>query len=425
MGGDYQRTGIKEKMTYEFVLVEQIKLIYQILNMIPSMQKAQMLKDSVGTLRIGLEPYLDSDYLRDEETIEKANIITIDEKSIKNRIKRQKIIGNAWIQQTIGTEVSRFKLLLRFLDDKNLLLKTTLNAIIGDPEDVAGKALTDLLKKKVTGKKEDDIIMLVSGHRGTGKSIACLALGEALDENFNIKKVAWNTKQLLNLVNDDSIGAGEVIILEEAGINISSKRWQQTDNQAVSNSITISRPRRRILILNIPYIDLVDSSIRKMVKAKLTMINVDVKKHMSLGKLYFVNYNEQEKEFYRRLIAVTVNKRGKKAYFNNIFFKKPSKKIMRQYKKARLEYTKKINRESADSITDMEVTDTERKRKMTTPQIISEVWRRRGYYSKKWHGNKVLNKQLVEADFGISSRISGKVKAAIEKKWQLAKKAKK
>lgn len=422
---NYQKTGIKEKMTYEFVLNEQIRHIYEVLNIMPSMQKAQYLKESVGTLRTGLAPYLDAEYFEEEETIEKDFEVDVDLEVIRGKERKKKILTNAWIHQTINTERARFQLLLKFLDDKNLLLKTTISATFGDEEDVAGKELASLLKKKVMGTKEDDLIILVSGHRGKGKSLACLTIGESLDDKFSIKKVAWNTSELMNLVNDDSIGAGEVIILEEAGINISSKNWMRTDNQVVSNSITISRPRRRILILNIPYIDMVDSSIRKMIKAKLNMLEVDMKSQKSRGKLYFVNYNEQEKEFYRRLIAIRINKRGKKAYFNNIFFKKPSKKILRQYKKARLEYMKKINEESADSITTMKVTEKERKRKLTTPQIISAVWKRRGYYSRIWHGKKLVNKQLVEADFGISSRISGKVKAAIEKRWQIEKKKKK
>jgi len=115
--------------------------------------------------------------------------------------------------------------------------------------EINGVFIDDLLAhqipnfKKQVMRQDRDKILLFDGREGTGKSVLAMSVAKALDNNFNIDKIAWNHEQFINLIKDPSRKKGDFILLDEAFSSVGARNSLSSINKAM---ITIATEMRQL-----------------------------------------------------------------------------------------------------------------------------------------------------------------------------------
>lgn len=117
-----------------------------------------------------------------------------------------------------------------------------------------------------THNYKKNYIQVITGAAGEGKSYTALKMAEELDPNFNIDKVCFTASQFLNAV-DTIKRNGEVLIMDEIGVALSSRKWQSLSNVLTNEIIQTFRYKRIISFFVVPDFSFVDSQARKLVQA--------------------------------------------------------------------------------------------------------------------------------------------------------------
>lgn len=175
--------------------------------------------------------------------------------------------------------------------------------------------LLDYIEWRIS--KNKNVILMINGSTGSGKSYAGLYLAEKLakklNSNFSVKNnVDFTFAGLLrkmDLPNNDK--AGTIFLFEEAG-SISSgssfREWQSQANIMFNSFLQTARHLRQILIMTTPQFTYLDAASRRLIHLQLDMrkINYATKESVSVpsvlqvnnrtGQIYFKRLRYMEKE---------------------------------------------------------------------------------------------------------------------------------
>lgn len=181
---------------------------------------------------------------------------------------------------------------------------------------------------------------MVTGPTGSGKSWATLSLAEELNEDFNITRVVFSFKQLMEIVNDPQYKnkKGICIVFDEAGIDVNSKNFMSKINKSFNYLIQTFRHRNFILLFTAPYPDFVDSATRKMFHCHMETIKINKELKTTYLKPKLIQYNGNMKKYYYKYLIM----RGKK--IKMIEIPKPSDELIKQYEEKKTIFTKDLNK---------------------------------------------------------------------------------
>ena len=144
--------------------------------------------------------------------------------------------------------------------------------MIGKPKE---KFWVSYIKSRIKNNK--NFLGFISGPTGSGKSWASLSIGEQLDPKFCIDRVVFSARDLMTLINSGTLKRGSVIIFEESGVEFNNKSWASRTNKVINYLLQTFRHKGFILIMNSPYMDFLDSGMRKLFHAELGTISINKK----------------------------------------------------------------------------------------------------------------------------------------------------
>ncbi len=195
------------------------------------------------------------------------------------------------------------------------------------------------IKRRVAQNK--NFLGFISGPTGSSKSWSSLSIGEQLDKSFNIEHVVFSAIELMDLINSGKLKKGSVIIFEEVGVEINSKNWYTTINKMMNYLLQTFRHKNFVLIMNSPYMDYLDSSMKKLFHAEIETVSIDFTTNEARLKPRLIQYNSKYKKFYyKKLRAIT--KEGVQTI--GIWrVRKPSRQLIRDYEDKKDLYTSGLN----------------------------------------------------------------------------------
>jgi len=126
-----------------------------------------------------------------------------------------------------------------------------------------GHPLHDLYERRVSNG-QDLVIIIDDFHsrRGTGKTIASLQLGEAMDQNGGITKdnATLDPGRLRNMYS--SLPKKSALILDEGELKASNREAMTVMNRALREIMSIGRVAEKYVIINTPDKGFIDKDIR-------------------------------------------------------------------------------------------------------------------------------------------------------------------
>jgi len=179
-------------------------------------------------------------------------------------------------------------------------------------------SLAWIIASRVTDRYRDqDALVLVTGPKGSGKSIFSLTLAENIakaiaeikggkpEDYFTIANVRsvdpHGTMEVLssNILQKEN----SIVILDDASISWNARDFARTENKAMNSILTISRVYRCVLILNTPGGFMIDKIPRTLVDYSIKIISLNTYNKQTLSKVFTSELNDQTGKEYRRFLT--------------------------------------------------------------------------------------------------------------------------
>lgn len=289
------------------------------------------------------------------------------------------------------------------------------------------EAFVRTLKNRLNHGK--NLVILIVGKVGTGKSYAALRLGERIDPNFSVEHVKFTVDDFLKLLNKrtesgaDYLKPGSCIVFDEAGIAAGARNFQSVFNKAMSYVFQIFRHRRLAIILTVPHEKMVDLHLRASTDYRIEMLSVDRRIGKSRAKPLEIQMIHGAMA--RRINAMFIEKfprirppggLGKAKVVNRLWFNLPSAKLRNEYEKVASVYKHRVVELQEKKLSGKDKVDEKRKRKVTVvKEIMDEVKKDPLKYSREYKGGNIkLDIYKLAKAFDVSPTTARVVKKLME-----------
>jgi len=204
------------------------------------------------------------------------------------------------------------------------------------------------VKHRLVEQRKNWICGLV-GPPGTGKTYSAISLAKTIDPTFDISRVCLDPLSFFQKIKE-RLPEGSGLILDEAGINASSKLWQSVNNRMLNFILQAFRKRRIFVIFTMPGIDNFDSSSRKLLNTIIEVQKVDFKSNLCEAKWLDYSYNPRYggkayNYFPRYIHPIT----GLTA-ITKVYFRLADKKMLEQYEEMKEAFLERLEKDSVDAI---------------------------------------------------------------------------
>lgn len=198
--------------------------------------------------------------------------------------------------------------------------------------------------RKRTLKDNKNFLPIITGPTGSGKSWAALSIGELVDDEFDITRVVFRGRELMDLINSGKLKAGSVIVWDEAGIDLSSRNWQSLTNKMLNFVLQTFRHMNFVLIFTVPYHDFLDVASRKLFHAEFETVSINKVKQTCRIKPKLLQYNPDLKKWYKKYLKV-IKKGTGRTTLKKWNLPKPSQQLIDDYEVKKTKFTASLNRE--------------------------------------------------------------------------------
>lgn len=146
--------------------------------------------------------------------------------------------------------------------------------------------------KKVI-KKDWDMVFIVDGREGSGKSVIAQQCAKFVDESFNINRIAFNPEEFMKCINDAN--KYEAVIYDEAMGGLSSRSAISDVNKALVSMLSEIRQKNLYVFIVLPCFFELDKY--AAIWRSCGLIHVYTGENFERGRFTFYNY-ERKKDLY-------------------------------------------------------------------------------------------------------------------------------
>jgi len=284
----------------------------------------------------------------------------------------------------------------------------------GDRENPTRKVLRRYIWRRCVHQNEHFMGCIV-GREGSGKSYAALRIASAVDPSFDASRVFFQPKNLLEAFKDSDLGAGDMIILDEAGVSMGRRTWYEKDQVLLNQTLQTVRDENMGCLFTLPRLSELDSQAVGRLHAFIEMIGIDHEADISTAKWKNVDQARDESgKVYKKYPRMRVNGRVKK--IKQVAFTEPVEALVEQYE-ARKEAFKDELYEQA--IAAQEQQEAEQEAGQTPKEIADEILDAgdiEAYVSEhSQNKTRYIDADLLRAEYGLSIRDAKTVKKQLEK----------
>jgi hypothetical protein len=108
-------------------------------------------------------------------------------------------------------------------------------------------------------KKNEHFMMAIVGQEGIGKSLTALKIANMVDPEFDEDDVIFEAKELLRRLRDEEYREGQAIVLDEAGVSLGRRTWQEKGQIKVNQALQLIRSHNLAVIFTLPRLGELDS----------------------------------------------------------------------------------------------------------------------------------------------------------------------
>jgi biotin operon repressor len=189
--------------------------------------------------------------------------------------------------------------------------------------------------------KNKNLICVQTGATGSGKSMCDLRKAELLykeffNEPFPVKNICFSITELMMRVGDPTMRKGEVLILEEAGVNAGSGDWQNKIVKMFNYLLQSFRSMNLILLMNLPVLGMLSKQARQLVHMHMATVGIDFETKTVKVKALAHQLNQSSGDSYWKYLRVKAQ--GRMQTVERMNFTLPSDELIKQYEAKKLSF---------------------------------------------------------------------------------------
>lgn len=143
-------------------------------------------------------------------------------------------------------------------------------------------------------KKNKNVLIVIVGGTGSGKSYTALRLAYELDPTFSHKtlrqRLAYKPDHFFDIVNSGLV-KGQAMIIDEGGVAQDAREWHSFNNKAINQILETFRHENLFVIFAVPALKYIDVGARRLFHYYLEALDVDINRRLNKAKIYVFQYN--------------------------------------------------------------------------------------------------------------------------------------
>ena len=183
------------------------------------------------------------------------------------------------------------------------------------------------------------------GPTGSGKSYRDLRKAELwytyhFKEKFPIENICFGLAKVMERISKGDLRRGEVLIVEEAGVNLGSRDWQSKFSKMFNYILQSFRSMNIALFLNLPYLSMLDSQARHLLHYYAESVGIDYQTGVNKCKPFFLQVAQGTGKIYRHYPKVKLD--GKTIKVKKFNYLMPSQYLIDAYEEKKEKYLKEL-----------------------------------------------------------------------------------
>ncbi|MDD3772705.1 MAG: hypothetical protein PHC38_08630, partial [Weeksellaceae bacterium] len=143
-------------------------------------------------------------------------------------------------------------------------------------------------------KNNKNVLSAELGPTGSGKSYRDLRKAELWYEFYFHEKfpaernICFGVDQVMKRLSDEDLRRGDIIVVEEAGVNLGSREWQSKFSRMFNYVLQSFRSMNIAIFFNLPYLSMLDKQARHLLHYYAESVAIDPINKLNKCKPFFV-----------------------------------------------------------------------------------------------------------------------------------------
>lgn len=122
--------------------------------------------------------------------------------------------------------------------------------------------------------RNEHFMGVIVGREGWGKSHSALTVAKAVDPSFTADDVFFQPQDLLKAFDSDQYRAGDVVVLDEAGVGMGSRTWYEKEQVLLNQTLQTVRDDNMGVLFTLPRLSELDSMARGRLHAFVEIVDI-------------------------------------------------------------------------------------------------------------------------------------------------------
>jgi len=211
--------------------------------------------------------------------------------------------------------------------------------------------------------RNKNFIGVTTGPTGSGKSYLDLRKAELqhrrkFKEDFPIKNCCFSVSELMERISSGELRAGEILILEEAGVNIGSGDWQNKIVKMFNYILQSFRSMNVGIFLNLPVLSMMSKQARQLTHMHMETVGIDFELGLCKVKPLCHQLNQHTGKSYWKYMRV---KKGESIVtVQRMAFGMASEELIKRYEDKKQKFLMEITTEFTQQLRKLERAKTDK-----------------------------------------------------------------
>ncbi|MFY4815077.1 hypothetical protein ACOJIV_20630 [Haloarcula sp. AONF1] len=285
-----------------------------------------------------------------------------------------------------------------------------------DYEDWTARIVRQKIWKRLN-LDDEHFMGAVVGREGYGKSHTALSIARAVDDGFTAEDVYFSPKKLLEAFDSDDYGAGDMIVLDEAGVGLGNRSWYEKEQILLNQTLQTVRDDNMGVLFTLPRLEEFDSQTIGRLHAFIEMTDVKKDEGHALGKWKNISLSRDGRgKTYKKYPMM----RGEDGYdwqVRCVTIGKPPEDLAAAYEERKEEFKEELYERAIEAY-EGDSSEESRPPKKVAEDIIEDG--ASDYISEHGrNGMLYVDKDIIRVEHDLSHRDAAAVKKLVEKQVDL------
>lgn len=261
-------------------------------------------------------------------------------------------------------------------------------------------------------ERNEHFMGCIVGREGSGKSFTALRIASEIDPDFSADNVIFDVEELLKILRDGDHSPGDVYVLDEAGVSLGRRTWQDRGQVLANQALQLIRSHNLGLIFTLPRLSELDSQTQGRLQAFYEIIDKEDDEYVS-GKWKWFDPDRTDttgtvyKKFPRRIVN------GVQLRVTDLRFAPPPAEIVEPYEERKGEFQERVYDETLAELGEGGGDD-EEENTSDPEEIASDILDQNAIedyiFPINGGAQEVLDKEAIAQDYQIGTTRAARVK---------------